>query len=414
VKVLHTADWHLGHTLHDQNRDVEQQIFLGWLLDILDTEAADALLICGDIFDSANPPASAQALWYRFLASARTRLPRLDIIAVGGNHDSSARLDAPHPLLDEFGIRVVGGLPRTSDGEVPWERLAIPLTDHDGSVAAWVAAVPYLRPIDLPAAPDSADPLIAGVGQLYADALAAARSCCQPGQALLVTGHCYTTGGIISELSERKILGGNQHALPADIFPADVTYVALGHLHLAQRVGRDDRIRYSGAPLPLSLAETSYHHQVCLVTFAGGHLDGVREIPVPRPVELLRVPAAGALPLADLARHLRELPLNGALPFERWPYLEVAVRLDQPEPGLRRTLDEVLNGRPVRLVKITPSYAGRESDPYSVPVGTGLGDLTPEEVFCRRYRDSFEGDPPPDYLAAFHDLVQEAGQGATP
>ncbi|MFP2913001.1 exonuclease subunit SbcD, partial [Pyxidicoccus sp. 3LFB2] len=152
MRLLHTSDWHLGHTLYDVSREAEHAAFLDWLLETLEAQAVDALLVAGDIFDTANPSADAQAAWYHFVARARRRMPRLDVVVIGGNHDSAARLDAPDPLFAALGVRVVGGLPRTR-GELELERLLVPLHDAKGRVGAWVAAVPYLRPADLPSVP---------------------------------------------------------------------------------------------------------------------------------------------------------------------------------------------------------------------------------------------------------------------
>ena len=101
MRFIHTSDWHLGHRLHGRRRDEEHDAFLEWLLDQVEAQSADAVVIAGDVFDTANPPASALGLWYRFLASARSRFPGLDIVVVAGNHDSAARIDAPRPVLLE-------------------------------------------------------------------------------------------------------------------------------------------------------------------------------------------------------------------------------------------------------------------------------------------------------------------------
>ncbi len=108
MRILHTSDWHLGQTLRGFDRTRAHQVFLDWLLQALEEIAADALLIAGDIFDQANPSAEAQAQFYRFLADARRRLPRLDVVATAGNHDSPGRLEAPGRLLKVLGIHVAG------------------------------------------------------------------------------------------------------------------------------------------------------------------------------------------------------------------------------------------------------------------------------------------------------------------
>jgi exonuclease SbcD len=423
VRLIHTSDWHLGHRLHDLGREVEHARFLAWLLDQLEVDRADALLIAGDVFDSANPPASAQEQWYRFLAEARRRFAALDIVVIGGNHDSAARLDAPNPLLRALDVRLVGGLPQTDDDEALADAVLAPLRGADGAIAAWAVAVPFLRPADLPAHAEGADDdaLIGGVRAVYARALALGRARCEPGQALVALGHLYMTGGQVSELSERKILGGNQHALPADIFPEDVAYVALGHLHLAQKVGRE-RVRYSGSPLPLSLSERKYPHQVVVVELEGGEFVSAQARRVPRAVDMLRVPDVGFAPLEEVLAGVRALsaqapPEDGGekradreLPP---PFLEVAVALAEPEPALRHRLEEALEGRWARLARIGVSYSGHGGALGEAVELPTLGTLTPEEVLRHRYARDHEGEPSGELLAAFHELVDEVSGGGS-
>ena len=155
LRIFHTADWHLGHHLHGVSRQLEHQRFLDWLLDELQNKQADALIVAGDIFDSANPSSAAQSQLYDFLVKARTRLPNLDIVLVGGNHDSASRLDAPSPILNALGVTVVGGLSRDDQGNIDWERLLVPLTNAAGEIKAWCGAMPFLRNADLPTARDA-------------------------------------------------------------------------------------------------------------------------------------------------------------------------------------------------------------------------------------------------------------------
>jgi len=417
MRLLHTSDWHLGHSLHGQGREHEHAQFLQWLLEALGREGADALIVSGDVFDTSNPSAQAQAVWYRFLAQARRRYPHLSIAVIGGNHDSASRLEAPRALLEEgFEIQVVGGLPRRPDGSLDADRLLVPLRRRGGEVAAWLAAVPFLRAADLPAADRAAadqgdgDELVDGVRRVYAEILEAARRRREGGQALVATGHCYVAGTALSELSERKVLGGNQHALPADLFCADVAYVALGHLHLAQSVSGADHLRYSGSPLPLALSEARYPHQVVLVELDGEHLAGWQPLRVPRAVELLRVPDAGAAPLPDVLAALARLERAGAVPEREWPYLEVAVAISRPEPDLRRQLEDALDGKAARLLRFSVERSGGRA---GGPAEADLRDLKPEEVFLSRYRRDHEAAPPPELLAAFHELVEEAAHRLT-
>ena len=401
LRLVHTADWHLGHTLHGYDRAFEHGAFLAWLADLIEAERADALVIAGDVFDSANPPASAQRAFYAFLVEARRRRPDLETVVIAGNHDSPGRLEAPAPLLEALGVRVVGALPKTGDG-LDLDQLLIPLHVR-GEVAAWCAAVPYLRPADLGAAGDGDDPLVAGVARVYAEAVEAA-SARSGGLPVLATGHCYMTGGRVSELSERRILGGNQHALPVSVFPEAVAYAALGHLHLAQAVGGRETVRYSGSPIPLALDEARYRHQVVVVELDG---DGVRLAPqaAPRTVEILRVPERGALPPDELIEAVGGLELVD-LPPEQWPFLDLAVRLDGPRPDLRRRLDEALDGRPARLARLMAERSGGGATLADALPEAALEALDPEEVFRRRWAQAHDDEPPSDLADAFLELVQ--------
>jgi len=418
LRLLHTSDWHLGHTLHGLDRTREHGAFLDWLLGTLEAERVDALLVAGDVFDASNPPAIAVAQWYRFLADAWRRLPRLQIVVVGGNHDSAARLDAPHPLLDALGrLHVVGGLPRRA-GALDAERLVVPLTDAAGRTAAFAAAVPFLRPADLPLDPQAhgrgtpaeaaaeGDALLAGTGAIYGEALAAARARATGGEALVALGHLYVAGGQVSELSERKILGGHLHALPSDLFPDDLAYVALGHLHLAQRVGGREEVRYAGSPIALSFDERHYPHQVVLFALEGARAAEIRALPVPCVQELRRVPGDAARPLEDVLAARAAQPAGAELPEEAWPWLEVRVALSAPEPALRSILDEAVDGKAARLLRIAPprldgtGAALAESAPRQA-----LTDLEPGDVFEKKWARDHAAAPPPEVVAAFQELL---------
>jgi DNA repair protein SbcD/Mre11 len=308
---------------------------------------------------------------------------------------------------------VVGGLPRVR-GALDFERLLVPLHDARGKVKAWVAAVPYLRPADLPLVQTDADRLIAGVREVYGLTLESARRHRQPGQALVAMGHCYMVGSDLSVLSERKILGGNQHALPVDVFPEDVAYAALGHLHKAQRVGGREGVRYSGSPIPLSLSEAHYHHQVLLVELEGEGLGSVRPLSVPRTADMMRVPERDAAPLDEVLAKLADLPaLDSDTPEQARPYLEVCVSLPRPEPSLRRKVEAALEGKAARLVKLTPAYTGTGLVLAETQPGLSLRERTPEDVFKARYARDYQEPMAPAVLESFHTLLTAVQEDAS-
>lgn len=413
MRVLHTSDWHFGHTLHGLSRDAEHTAFLDWLLGVLTAEEIDLLLVTGDVFETANPPATAMKLFYSFLARARKALPKLEVVIVGGNHDSAARLDAAGPVLEALGIQMIGGLPRRDDGSLDAERCVVPIHGRGGQVEAWLVAIPYLRVVDLPIVSsegdDDEDPLIAGVRHIYTEAFAVARQRRKPGQAILATGHCLMRDGQVSEWSERKVLGGNLHGLPVELFPPEVAYVALGHLHLAQKVGKHEHIRYSGAPMAFAMDEADYPHSVVLVDLLGGALDRVSTKRVPSSVPLLRIPSDEPRPWEEVAPLLEALPPSLSGPA---PYLEVRVLLPQPDAAIRRKVEEALHGKHARLVRLSVSSEGGKRALGDVHGSRTLGELHPERVFRELIRQRHNSEPSDALLEAFHHLLSSAEEAS--
>jgi exonuclease SbcD len=403
MRLLHTSDWHLGQSLNQYDRSFEHARFLDWLLDTLETEKVDALVIAGDVFDSTNPSAASQTLLYQFLTQARQRVPHLGIVMTAGNHDSPGRMEAPAPFLSLFEATVVGQIGRAADC-IDWDRIVVPLKNHTGQVAAWCIAMPFLRPSDASSMEGAADTYMAGVGALYASAYEYAAGKRNDGQAIIAMGHCHTIGGKVSEDSERRIVIGGSEALSTSVFDPGIAYVALGHLHLAQKVGGDPSRRYCGSPLPMSFSEIDYPHQVVVVEFEGANVSSTREIPIPRSVDLLRVPKQAA-PLDEVLEQLVALNLPD-LPESQWPYLQVRVQLTQPEPTLRTQIESALAGKPVRLVRIETSSAktaGSQAEPL-VSIDE-LSNLAPAGFFERLYQHRYGESPPSDIMAAFTELV---------
>lgn len=405
MRLLHTSDWHLGQTLHNYDRTYEHQCFLDWLLDTLVSEEADALLIAGDIFDNANPSSAAQRQLYRFLQRARERTPHLQIVVIAGNHDSPGRLEAPGPLLEAHGTTVIGNVVRGLDGAIDLERLLVSLHGKSGEIEAWCLGVPFLRPGDVPRADVEGDAYLNGIALLYRQAFALAQARRAPHQAILAMGHCHMVDGQSSVDSERRIVIGGTEALPASMFDPEIAYAALGHLHLAQRVGKKEHLRYSGSPLPLSFAEVGYQHQVLRIDLDGPVAAQITPLFVPRAVELLRVPAKPA-PLAEVLAALEALTPDPDLPPQSWPYLEVRVLLDGPEPSLRAQVEAAIAGKAVRLAKIEPTrkLVAREDGADALTLDQ-LAELQPDDIFRRLWRQRFGEDAPHEQLSAFTELM---------
>ncbi|WP_321837746.1 exonuclease SbcCD subunit D C-terminal domain-containing protein [Pseudomonas kulmbachensis] len=406
MRLFHTSDWHLGQNLHGQERDFEHACFLTWLLAQLASEQPDVLLIAGDIFDTVNPPVKAQERLYDFIVSAHEQQPKLTVVMIAGNHDSGSRIELPAPLMRRLRTHALGRVLWLDDGQLDAERLLIPLPDASGEIAAWCLALPFLRPAEVTGA-HLGDDYLRGIGQVHEWLIEAANTKRKPGQALIAISHAHMAGGSISEDSERSLIIGNAEALPASLFGPSISYVALGHLHKPQRVNNEERIRYCGSPIPLSFSEIGYQHQILDVTLKGETLVSVETHLIPRAVNLQRI---GPLPLAEILTQLAELPdIDLLADIQRQPWLEVRVKLDEPQPDLRQQIETALQGKSVRLVRIAAEYAGsggRNGDDDATRL-IELDQLTPQELFSRAWQENYGSEADEQTLKDFAVLLQE-------
>lgn len=249
MRLLHTADWHLGLRLYKRDITEEHRRFFDWLLELIRTREIDVLMISGDVFDQANPTNEARTLYYDFLLKLIS-IP-CKVIITGGNHDSPGVLNAPRELLKKLDIHVVGNLPDDPSLEM------IPVNDPSGNTVAMVLAVPYLREPDIHALTRDGDyddkrQQVRDAIRKHYDQLAG--RCLETNMPVIAMGHLYAAG-VASSDSERLIQMGNQSPVAADDFHKRFDYVALGHIHRPQFVAGLKHIRYSGSPVPLSFSE---------------------------------------------------------------------------------------------------------------------------------------------------------------
>lgn len=411
-RFIHTADWHLGQSFHQYDRDYEHACFLSWLLEIIAQQRPDALILAGDVFDSVNPPASAQRRYYQFLHKAKELLPSLQIVVTAGNHDAAGRLEAPAELLESLKITVVGSVALGQDDESALSRLIVPLKNAEGKVEALILAVPYLRHSDVPLIPDAQVPYLAGIRELYkrvTDRAVILRNQSHPEVPIVAMGHCHMQDATVSKDSERNIVIGGAEALGTDVFSPEISYVALGHLHKPQQFN-NGKICYSGSPLPLSFSEKDYAHRVLNVALEGTRPAIVESITIPKVVPLMRVPSGAAVPLEALLRRLRELPSNAELPQELHPFLEVRVLDDGPDPTRRIQIEAALHGKSVRLASLKMEPLARSDASELSSATPGLADLEtldPLDIMRSAHRERYKTDPAPEVVLALETLLQE-------
>ncbi|MFA5624324.1 MAG: exonuclease SbcCD subunit D C-terminal domain-containing protein [Bradymonadales bacterium] len=284
MRVLHSSDWHLGRNLYKNKRYDEFEAFLNWLVETIKEERVDVLLLAGDIFDTVMPDNLSQTLYYNFLKSVAKTACR-HVVIVAGNHDSASFLNAPRKVLSLLNTWVVGSASEDVSEEV------LLLRDPDGAVELIVCAVPYLRRGDIyeSVAGESAEDKersyregIAAHYKMVADVAEQARERHGGDIPVVAMGHLFAQGGkTMDGDGVRDLYVGSLGYIGADAFSENFDYVALGHLHIAQRVGLRENIRYSGSPIPMGFGEATQTKTMRLLEFEGRTLQQ-SDIEVPR------------------------------------------------------------------------------------------------------------------------------------
>ncbi|QTL37938.1 exonuclease SbcCD subunit D C-terminal domain-containing protein [Pseudoalteromonas viridis] len=340
MKVLHTSDWHLGQQFYEHSRHAEHQFFLDWLCNTLTSHQIDVLIVSGDIYHSATPSAMAEQQLYAFIRRAKTDNPNLHIVITAGNHDSANRIETAKPLLSQFDTHVVGRFDKHTPQDV-----VKTLSTANGTLQ--VVAMPFLRSADLEAQADDPQAYQRGVARAYQ----AAYQTLDAQLPVLAMGHLHAKGGSISGDSERNITIGGFDAITADVFGERPDYVALGHLHKAQKVAGSEAIRYCGTPLPMSFSERNYRHQVLLVEFTNNALSSVKPLDVPRLKQVILLPERGGATLDELMALLSELDLS-QYQDTATPYLRLRLNASETDSQFRHKIEQALTDKPVHFCGI--------------------------------------------------------------
>jgi len=366
MKILHTSDWHLGQNFMGKSREDEHKVFLAWLCETIEKEVIDVLIVAGDIFDTGTPPNYALELYYNFLKTLSNSLCKY-IIITAGNHDSIATLKAPKQLLSVLNVYVI-----TSGDES--ENQLIEILDGD-ELQGIVCAVPFLRDGVVRKSQsgqtmsEKESSLNEGIKEHYSKVYEEAIELLDGRKLpIIATGHLTTVGSKSSE-SEREIYIGGSLDIDSDFLGKNFDYVALGHLHINQKVGKE-RVYYSGSPIPLSFSESNTQKKVNIVTFSEKDIK-VREVDIPlfRPLVVLRGDVEKVL---DALKEIEDK--------NTW----IEVHLDDSNPfASNQTLRE--KAETLGLTLLALKIDKREKALYSQKIDViNLDELTPLDVFnCR-------------------------------
>jgi len=399
LKLLHTADWHLGKRLEQCERTDEHQHFLDWLVETLSAEKVDVLIVAGDIFDSGNPSNTALKQYYNFLWKASGTCCR-NVIMIGGNHDSVATLDAPKELLRIFNVHVIGGVPDECEEQI------ITIKNKEEKIELVVCAVPFLRDKDLrrsiagESAAEQEGRLKQGISDHYHQFKKHIQRYKQNKIPVIATGHLYTSGGASSD-SENEIYVGNLGRISGDQFPAEFDYVALGHLHRPQLVNKMDHIRYSGSPIPLSFSEAGDCKMVLLLEFENEKLLSIQQIMIPPCRKLHRI--KGNL---ESVKAKLELIQDEKMKFPQW--IEIQLETDGIIHDLHDQLSHIIRNKTFIEQLFIRQNAVRKTKNFDEQTEEilNLNDLDTRSVFRKKIESVFPGKDMSEMLKTFDEAVE--------
>ena len=270
MRLLHTSDWHVGKLIRGQSRADEHRAVLAEVAAIAGQEAADVVLVAGDLFETAAPgPESERIVYEALLALARVA----PVVVIGGNHDNPRRLEAVAPLLSLGRVRLLGHVARPDEGGV------VDL-DVDGTTLR-LALVPFVSKRGIVRADALMRDAAFELNQAYDERMRAVIGTLCEGFGAdtvnVVCGHLFAAGGAMGG-GERSAHTVMDYSIGSLAFPVTAQYVALGHLHRPQDIPGPTRIRYSGSPLQLDFGESADTKSVTVVDLEPGVPAAVREV----------------------------------------------------------------------------------------------------------------------------------------
>lgn len=383
MRILHTADWHLGRTLEGRSRQAEQEAFLEELAGMVRSEDIDLVLIAGDVYDSVNPPSMAEKLFYDSLSRLADGGKR-HVAVISGNHDSPERLAAAAPLADRHNIRLWGlpapeavdiGIPRTGETAVLFP-FSYPSESRLGELLTDTADEEVLRS----AYSDRVRSVVRRAAQRF-----------RPDTVNLVMSHLYVLGGAETD-SERPIQVGGAYTVDPSALCAGAHYTALGHLHRPQFVKADEPIRYSGSPLAYSFSEAGQAKSVTVIDVTPGRGEAA--------VSIREIPLQSGRPLVEWKA------LEGIAEVHRWldegrdsrAWIDLTVRLTE---SLSMDQLQQLRRRHDGIIHIRPVYPEMEQAGLEA-----VRSLPLDELFRRFYgRQTGGAAPEPELVQLFMSLL---------
>lgn len=397
--ILHTSDWHLGKHLEGHSRLEEQEKFIEDFIKLADERDVDLIIIAGDIYDTSNPPAKAEQLFYRSMKALSKNGERV-ILIIGGNHDNPERLMSSKPLATEQGI-ILLGKPKDSIevGNVGNHKIVdsgqafLELSINGENAVIITLPYPSEQRLEEVFSRGSDEEEIRQdyserVGRIFSDHSKKYRD----DTINLATSHLFVLGGQATD-SERPIQIGGGLTVESFHLPKSAQYVALGHLHRAQRVGNTDNSYYSGSPIQYSKSEANHRKYVYIVDVEAEESADIEkvELDIHKPIEIWKCDGVEAAIKKCMENAERKV----------WVYLEIVTDRVITNSELK-TIKDIKSD----ILTITPIIEDREYEDNE----EDFREKNIVELFKEFYINEHDVEATDELLDIFHEIISESGE----
>ncbi len=394
MKILHTSDWHLGHTLYNYDRSQEQQAFLEQLSRIVAEEKPDAMVVSGDIYHYSTPSVTTQKMYTDGMLEIHRACPEMAIVVTAGNHDSSSKLEIDSNLWNHFGVKVVGNIERNQE-EVNLGKHIVEVRDKEGELKGYIIAVPHVYPQNFPML-DTETPreerqarffqaLQDEVEKINTDELPVVLMAHLSIEGSDRTGHDETAGGI--------------EYVPISSMGEGYDYLALGHIHCPQDIkGNGRHARYCGTPLPVNFDET-YPHSVSIIEVRRHEAPQIRTVEIENPMPLVTLPKE-AVTFEEAIKLLEEYP------DDKPAYIRLNVLIkDYLAPDCNERASGAVKGKKCKYCYIKSNREKQASDDRARHISIQeMQEMSPLEI-AKLYYQEAEGEEMDEELCALMDAA---------
>ncbi len=382
MKIIHSSDWHIGKKLYETKLDKDHDHFFQNLEAIIRAEKAEILIVAGDIFDHAYPSNAALQQYYKTLVRLRETGLK-DIIITGGNHDAISTLNAPEDLLTALNINIVAGVSTNSEDQTDYAKEIIKIKDSNNKTQLVICAVPYLREKDIRLSvageshTEKSQNIRQGIENHFNTLGNLTKKYRKKGIPVFAIAHLFTAGASTSD-SEREIYAGNLLKTQSNIFASNFDYTALGHIHRPQIIDKQENVRYSGAPIPLSFSEREDKKSVVLIEILKNNTLKIKTIPLQPYRKLRRIKGT----FEDVKAQIKSIQPNEKVN----DLAELLIEEEQKKPELLALAEQLINTtKNIDIIHHKINFTATISGTHQLfDKDISITEINDEDVFLKR------------------------------